>query len=101
MAKERIYELAKELKMPRKDLVKLANDHGMAVKSHMSSVTPDQAKQLRGLMQPAAKPTPKPTPKPASTKPAAKAEQPKKAKHDGAAKGGHDKKANNGGNNGV
>ena len=99
MAKERIYELAKELKMPSKDLVKLANDHGMAVKSHMSSVTPDQAKQLRGLMQPAAKPTPKPTPKPASTKPAAKAEQPKKAKHDGAAKGGHDKKANNGGNN--
>ncbi|MBM6728422.1 translation initiation factor IF-2 [Limosilactobacillus ingluviei] len=101
MAKERIYELAKELKMPSKDLVKLANDHGMAVKSHMSSVTPDQAKQLRGLMQPAAKPTPKSTPKPASTKPAAKAEQPKKAKHDGAAKGGHDKKANNGGNNGV
>ena len=99
MAKERIYELAKELKMPSKDLVKLANDHGMAVKSHMSSVTPDQAKQLRSLMQPAAKPTPKPTPKPASTKPAAKAEQPKKAKHDGAAKGGHDKKANNGGNN--
>ena len=99
MAKERIYELAKELKMPSKDLVKLANDHGMAVKSHMSSVTPDQAKQLRSLMQPAA--TPKPTPKPASTKPAAKAEQPKKAKHDGAAKGGHDKKANNGGNNGV
>lgn len=95
MAKERIYELAKELKMPSKDLVKLANDHGMAVKSHMSSVTPDQAKQLRSLMQPAAKPTPKP----ASTKPAAKAEQPKKAKHDGAAKGGHDKKANNGGNN--
>lgn len=101
MAKERIYELAKELKMPSKDLVKLANDHGMAVKSHMSSVTPDQAKQLRSLMQPAAKPTPKSTPKPASTKPAAKAEQPKKAKHDGAAKGGHDKKANNGGNNGV
>lgn len=101
MAKERIYELAKELKMPSKDLVKLANDHGMTVKSHMSSVTPDQAKQLRSLMQPAAKPTPKSTPKPASTKSAAKAEQPKKAKHDGAAKGGHDKKANNGGNNGV
>lgn len=101
MAKERIYELAKELKMPSKDLVKLANDHGMTVKSHMSSVTPDQAKQLRSLMQPATKPTPKSTPKPASTKSAAKAEQPKKAKHDGAAKGGHDKKANNGGNNGV
>ncbi len=47
MAKERIYELAKELKMPSKQLVKLANDQGMSIKSHMSSVTPDQAAKLR------------------------------------------------------
>ena len=40
MAKERIYELAKELKMPSKDLVNMANRQGMGVKSHMSSVTP-------------------------------------------------------------
>src|SRR5699024_1420056 len=49
MAKERIYELAKELKMPSKDLVNMANRQGMGVKSHMSSVTPDQAQQLRQL----------------------------------------------------
>ncbi|EEU30690.1 translation initiation factor IF-2 [Limosilactobacillus coleohominis 101-4-CHN] len=47
MAKERIYELAKELKMPSKQLVKIANDQGMSIKSHMSSVTPDQAAKLR------------------------------------------------------
>ncbi|MED7641428.1 UNVERIFIED_CONTAM: hypothetical protein DVV56_10250, partial [Lactobacillus acidophilus] len=39
MAKERIYELAKELKMPSKDLVNMANRQGVGVKSHMSSVT--------------------------------------------------------------
>ncbi len=70
MAKERIYELAKELKMPSKNLVKLANDHGMTVKSHMSSVTPDQASKLRQLA------------KPAATKPAPKKAQPAPAKHD-------------------
>ncbi|KRN58764.1 translation initiation factor IF-2 [Limosilactobacillus secaliphilus] len=47
MAKERIYQLAKELKMPSKSLVNLANEQGMAIKSHMSSVTPDQAQKLR------------------------------------------------------
>lgn len=46
MAKERIYELAKELKMPSKSLVKVAKDQGMDIKSHMSSVTPDQAQKL-------------------------------------------------------
>ena len=51
MAKERIYELAKELKMPSKDLVNVANRQGMEVKSHMSSVTPDQAQQLRKLVK--------------------------------------------------
>ena len=47
MAKERIYQLAKELKMPSKSLVNLANKQGMVIKSHMSSVTPEQASQLR------------------------------------------------------
>lgn len=71
MAKERIYELAKELKMPSKKLVALANQNGMGVKSHMSSVTSDQATQLRKVahsngQQPAAKsaaPAKKATPK--------------------------------------
>lgn len=47
MAKERIYQLAKELKMPSRDLVALAKKQGMDVKSHMSSVTEEQASQLR------------------------------------------------------
>ena len=51
MAKERIYELAKELKMPSKQLVELANKQGMSIKSHMSSVTPDQAAKLRSAAQ--------------------------------------------------
>ena len=51
MAKERIYELAKELKMPSKNLVTVAKQQGMAIKSHMSSVTPDQANQLRKVVK--------------------------------------------------
>lgn len=51
MAKERIYELAKELKMPSKSLVKIAKDQGMDIKSHMSSVTPDQAQKLRQVVK--------------------------------------------------
>ena len=49
MAKERIYELAKELKMPSKDLVDLAKKEGITVKSHMSSVTSEEANRLRSM----------------------------------------------------
>ena len=73
MAKERIYELAKELKMPSKALVKLANQQGMAIKSHMSSVTPDQAEMLRKAAQ---KPAPQ---KDKQNKQSAASAQPKKA----------------------
>ena len=51
MAKERIDELAKELKMPSKSLVKVAKDQGMDIKSHMSSVNPDQAQKLRQIVK--------------------------------------------------
>ncbi len=51
MAKERIYELAKELKMPSRNLVKVAKQQGMAIKSHMSSVTPEEAEKLRKVVQ--------------------------------------------------
>lgn len=64
MAKERIYELAKELKMPSKDLVNLAKKEGMDVKTHMSSVTSDEANKLRSMAKGAGKPaTVKPAPK--------------------------------------
>ncbi len=64
MAKERIYELAKELKMPSKDLVNLAKKEGMDVKTHMSSVTSDEANKLRSMAKGAGKPVAvKPAPK--------------------------------------
>lgn len=64
MAKERIYELAKELKMPSKDLVNLAKKEGMDVKTHMSSVTSNEANKLRSMAKGAGKPAAvKPAPK--------------------------------------
>lgn len=64
MAKERIYELAKELKMPSKELVNLAKKEGMDVKTHMSSVTSDEANKLRSMAKGAGKPAAvKPAPK--------------------------------------
>ncbi|MDO4903827.1 MAG: translation initiation factor IF-2 [Limosilactobacillus sp.] len=56
MAKERIYELAKELNMPSKKLVEVAKQHGMDVKSHMSSVTTDEANKLRAISKDGDKP---------------------------------------------
>lgn len=47
MAKERIYELAKELNVPSKEIVAKAKAAGMDVKSHMSSVSTEEAQQLR------------------------------------------------------
>lgn len=67
MAKERIYELAKELKMPSKDLVNLAKKEGMDVKTHMSSVTSDEANKLRSMAKGAGKP--------AAVKPASKVQE--------------------------
>ena len=55
MAKERIYELAKELGMPSKKLVDLAKRQGMSVKTHMSSVTPEEAGKLRSVAKGGAK----------------------------------------------
>ena len=46
MAK-RIYELAKELKISTKSLVATAVDKGFAVKNHMSTVGPNEERQLR------------------------------------------------------
>ncbi|WP_242363414.1 translation initiation factor IF-2 [Limosilactobacillus antri] len=89
MAKERIYELAKELKMPSKGLVKVANQQGMNIKSHMSSVTPAQAQKLRevvknGGQKPAAKATSKQRPAKQAT---AKQESHKKREHDNSRQG--------------
>lgn len=83
MAKERIYELAKELKMPSKDLVDMAKKEGITVKSHMSSVTSEEANRLRNMV--------KGTNKPA----AAKASQPKRPEHNSRPQNGQQSRNNN------
>lgn len=88
MAKERIYELAKELKMPSKDLVDMAKKEGITVKSHMSSVTSEEANRLRSM----AKGTNKPTAAKASQP---KQEQPKRPEHNSRPQNGQQSQNNN------
>ena len=92
MAKERIYELAKELKMPSKDLVDLAKKEGITVKSHMSSVTSEEANRLRSMA--------KCTNKPAAAKASQpKQEQPKRPEHNSRPQNGQQSQNNNRHNN--
>ena len=46
-SKIRIYELAREVDVPNKELVKMALDLGFSVKSHMSSLSFDEAGKLK------------------------------------------------------
>ena len=88
MAKERIYELAKELKMPSKDLVDMAKKEGITVKSHMSSVTSEEANRLRSMA--------KGTNKPAAAKASQpKQEQPKRPEHNSRPQNGQQSQNNN------
>lgn len=48
MAKKRIYEIAKDLGIDNKDVVKKAKDLGFNVKNHMSSLEDSQVDQLKG-----------------------------------------------------
>lgn len=52
---KRIFELAKELNVPSKELVATAKAAGIEVKSHMSTVDADQEAALRQKKQPASK----------------------------------------------
>lgn len=47
MGKQRIYELAKELKVTSKEVLDVAAKNGMSVKNHMSTVDETQEKTLR------------------------------------------------------
>ncbi len=51
MAKERIYEVAKELGIDNKVVVQKAKDLGFDAKNHMSSLEDSQVKQLKGSFQ--------------------------------------------------
>ncbi len=73
-SKIRIYELAREVNIPNKELVQKALDMGFTVKSHMSSLTFDEAGKLKktlGFSGVAA--MPKARPSKAKAKPKAKA----------------------------
>ncbi|MFJ6942924.1 MAG: translation initiation factor IF-2 [Limosilactobacillus mucosae] len=88
MAKERIYELAKELKMPSKDLVDMAKKEGITVKSHMSSVTSEEANRLRSMAKGTNKPAAAKTSQP-------KQEQPKRPEHNSRPQNGQQSQNNN------
>lgn len=47
MAKMRVYELAKELKIDNKELVRQLIDLGLDVRNHMSTLTPEEADMVR------------------------------------------------------
>ncbi|MGA7690429.1 MAG: translation initiation factor IF-2 N-terminal domain-containing protein [Jiangellales bacterium] len=86
MAKVRVYELAKELDIDSKDVLKKLNDLGEFVRSASSTVEPPVVKKLRDAMaaeapaaakQEAAKPAGKPSaPKPTGKAAAAPAGKP-------------------------
>lgn len=59
MRKKHIYEIAKELNVASKELVKLAQEKGFPTKSHMSTVGENEERQLRVAFSKQAKPTTK------------------------------------------
>lgn len=89
MAKMRVYELAKELKLSSKELIDVLEKHDIKVKSHMSNLDGHQVEWIKKQLQP---PTPEPEPKP-EPKPAAKP-----VKSDKKTSAAADKKAGESGN---
>ncbi len=51
MGKMRVYELAKELKMDSKELVRMLIDMNLDVRNHMSMVSDEEAQQLRDKLK--------------------------------------------------
>jgi translation initiation factor IF-2 len=47
MAKMRVYELAKELKLENRELIRQMVEMGMDVRNHMSTLTPEEAQTVR------------------------------------------------------
>ncbi|GKS80872.1 translation initiation factor IF-2 [Ligilactobacillus pabuli] len=56
MSKTRIYELAKELKVNSKDIIKVAEDKGFDVGNHMSVLGENEERQIRNFYQSKNKP---------------------------------------------
>ncbi|HZD38876.1 MAG TPA: translation initiation factor IF-2 N-terminal domain-containing protein, partial [Actinomycetes bacterium] len=51
MSNPRVYELAKELGVPSKDLLSRLTSMGVEAKSHSSTVSPDVADKLRSALR--------------------------------------------------
>ncbi|MFB9769294.1 translation initiation factor IF-2 [Lactiplantibacillus modestisalitolerans] len=71
MGKKRIYELAKELNVPSKQLIARAHKLGFDVKNHMSTLGENEARQLKTTAS-SAHPTSQPANNDRATKPVAK-----------------------------
>ncbi|USS86567.1 translation initiation factor IF-2 [Fructilactobacillus cliffordii] len=69
MAKKRIYELAKELNVPSKKVLGVAQANGIKVKNHMSSLDASQEKTVRGAMTNKSQPSTKNQSQATGTKP--------------------------------
>lgn len=52
MSKKRIYELAKELNVNSKDVIKVAEDKGFSVGNHMSVLGENEERQIREFYRP-------------------------------------------------
>lgn len=52
MTKVRVYELARELKLDSKDILKISSKLGIKVKNHMSNLEPSQADEVRKALKP-------------------------------------------------
>ncbi len=52
MSKKRVYELAKELNVPSKDIVEKAQSAGVDVKNHMSTLTDSDISKVKHLLAP-------------------------------------------------
>ena len=59
MAKQRVYELAKELNKENKEIIKILKDQGAEIKNHMSTVTEEQASKVKEFFKPKKKEQPK------------------------------------------
>lgn len=51
MAKMRVYELAKELKIDNRDLIRQLIEMGLDVRNHMSALSPEEAQTLRDKLK--------------------------------------------------
>ena len=50
MGKTKVYELAKKLGLPNKEVIDIANQNGIDVKTHLSSITEEEEKKLEKLL---------------------------------------------------